>query len=153
MTINDNFSVIKAKWERELEMNLVEDWWVGALSRVNTSTSCARLSLIQFKVVHRMHFSKSSLAKLFTDHDSRCDRCGYPEADLLHCPQLGDLWCYVFETLTKVLEIKVQPCPLLAIFGVPAKGILHGTNERDIIAFTTLLAHCRILLTWKSVSC
>lgn len=63
MNAADNFSSIKTKWENELGMNLTEDWWAGALKRVNTSTSCARLSFIQFKVVHRMLFSKSRLAK------------------------------------------------------------------------------------------
>jgi len=57
ITTIDTFSTIKAKWESELNANLTENWWVGVLRRVNTSTSCARL--IQFKVVHRMHFSNS----------------------------------------------------------------------------------------------
>ena len=154
ITTIDTFSTIKAKWESELNANLTENWWVGALRRVNTSTSCARLGLIQFKVVHRMHFSNSRLAKMFPDHDAGCNRCDYPQADLPHmfwaCPKLGQFWCYVFNILTIVLGIKLQPCPLLAIFGIPAKPILYSTKENDIIAFTTLLARRRILLAWKS---
>ncbi len=68
------------------------------------------------------------------------------------CPQLEDFWCYVFETLTKVLGIKVQASPLLAIFGVPPILTQYHTKESDIIAFTTLLACRRILLAWKSPS-
>lgn len=58
----------------------------------------------------------------------------------------------VFLKLTKALRIKVQSCTLLAIVGVPAKCTLYHTKERDIIAFTTLLARHRILLAWKSPS-
>jgi len=65
-------------------MNLTENWWDGARKRLNTSTSCARLGLIQFKVVHRMHLSNSRLAKIFPDRDAGCNRCDYPQADLLH---------------------------------------------------------------------
>lgn len=35
-------------------------------------------------------------------------------------------------------------------FGVPVKPILYSTKEKDIIAFTTLLAHRRILLAWET---
>lgn len=34
----------------KLGLDLTEDWWEGALERVNSS--CARLNLIQFKVDH-----------------------------------------------------------------------------------------------------
>lgn len=66
------------------------------------------------------------------------------------CPKLKDFWNYVFDILTEVLEIKVHSCPLLAIFRTPSDPILYGIKERDIIAFTTLLARQRILLAWKS---
>lgn len=59
------------------------------------------------------------------------------------CPKLKDFWNYVFDILTEVLEIQVHSCPLLAIFGTPSDLILYGTKERDIIAFTTLLARRR----------
>ena len=43
---------IKTAWEKELGTEISEDVWTKALTRVNNSTSCARLGLIQFKVVH-----------------------------------------------------------------------------------------------------
>lgn len=46
-----------------------------ALTRVHSSSICSRHSLIQFKVLHRLHFSKVKLARIFPNIDPLCDRC------------------------------------------------------------------------------
>lgn len=50
-------------------------------------------------------------------------------------PKLRDFWCYVFNILTKVLEI-IYNHALFWQFS-PAETILYGTKEKDIIAFIT----------------
>lgn len=150
----DTISKIKTTWENELGLALTEDWWKGALDRINGTSSCARLSLIQFKVVHRTHFSKVRLAEIYPDVDPNCNRCGDAQSHLSHmfwsCPRLSAFWSSVFEVLSKVLKVGIQPCPLLAIFGVPAECPEYNTQGTDIVAFTTLLARRRILMAWKS---
>lgn len=64
---NETLPKLKSKWEGELGMVLAADWWTLALARVNSTSSCARLSLIQLKVVHRAHFSKSKLHEIYPD--------------------------------------------------------------------------------------
>lgn len=46
---------IRADWMAELGEDMDDDEWNCAVQRVNNSTSCARLSIIQFKVLHRAH--------------------------------------------------------------------------------------------------
>lgn len=49
---------------------LEEEVWDSALQRINDSSLCARLNLIQFKVVHRAHLSKSRLAMIYSLPDA-----------------------------------------------------------------------------------
>lgn len=44
--------------------DLTEELWTKALKRVHTSSSCARLGLMQFKVLHRAHLSKARLPEI-----------------------------------------------------------------------------------------
>ena len=68
------------RWKSELGRKLSDEWWQRALDMVNSTSSCARLTLIQFKVLHRIHFSK---AKLFNTSYT-CDRCSLSSASHTH---------------------------------------------------------------------
>ena len=63
ISLEDNgLARIRSSWEVELGVDLGE-YWEGALMRVNSSSSCARLALIQFKVLHRAHYSKAKIGR------------------------------------------------------------------------------------------
>lgn len=146
-----NLVRIRIKWEDDLGMEL-GDYWDSALTRVNSSSSCARLALIQFKVLHRVHYSKAKLAEIYPGADASCARCSFSPANLTHsfwsCPSLETYWSGVFKTLSEALNIPIESNPLTAIFGIPADAVTK--TQSDVIAFTSLLARRRILLGWKS---
>ena len=48
---------IKAAWEGEVGEIIPEDIWKNTIQRIHTSSLCIRHGLIQFKVVHRLHYS------------------------------------------------------------------------------------------------
>lgn len=154
MSLN-NHSTAKTKsaWERELGVDFTDDWWNEVIDSMRTTTSCARLALILFKVLHRVHFSKSRLAELYPDANDVCDRCHLSPCNLSHmfvqCPKLQKYWAFIFKTLSEILGADLRPCPLVAIFGVPESVTLNPIH-RETIAFATLLARRRILLQWKS---
>ena len=54
----------KTAWEQELGLNLEDSYWELALDKIHKSSSCARLTLIQFKVIFRVHFPKLDCHKL-----------------------------------------------------------------------------------------
>lgn len=77
MTLN----TIRAAWEEELGMEISDQVWIAALDRLNDTTTCARLSLIQFKILHCIHYSKAKLAKIYPDVDKQCDPCHLDKSD------------------------------------------------------------------------
>lgn len=59
--LKSTFNKIRTNWEKELQITFSDDFWKEALRAVNSSTSRARLSLIQFKV---LHYSKAKLSRI-----------------------------------------------------------------------------------------
>uniref|UniRef100_A0A3B3HDP0 Reverse transcriptase domain-containing protein n=1 Tax=Oryzias latipes TaxID=8090 RepID=A0A3B3HDP0_ORYLA len=154
---NTNLVKLRTDWVNELgeELALEDDIWNDALLRVNGSSSCAKLNLIQFKVVHRIHYSKAKLAKIYPNVEASCDRCHHTPADLTHmfwlCPSLTSYWSVIFKTLSQALKIDLEPNAAMAIFGITGgKQSILSKQNKHIIAFTTLDARRRILLHWKS---
>ena len=82
-------SHIREQWENDLGAQLADEEWDMALTRVHSSSICSRHSLIQFKVLHRLHFSKVKLARIFPN--PICDRCKQAPATSYHmfwsCPK------------------------------------------------------------------
>lgn len=55
---------IWATWESKLQITFSDEFRKEALRTVNLSSSCARISLIQFKVHKRLHHRKAEFSKL-----------------------------------------------------------------------------------------
>lgn len=152
----DIYSTVKIKtsWEQELGITISDQLWEKAISTVRTSTPSARLQLIQFKVLYRVHYSKTRLAKIYPQVADQCERCLAGPCDLSHmfylCPRLHNFWNQYSDTLSKALKIRVDLNPYLAIFGLPVKTVLNDSTQSKILAFTSLIARRRILLNWKS---
>lgn len=134
-------------WEKELGIQLQDPWWERAKLQVNSSSSCARLNLIQFKVLHRMHFSKAKLAKIFPGSSEACNRCAFVPADLAHtfssCSKLTGFWNSFFKIMSEVLG------PVIAIFGVPSNYSEFSKQTFNVLAFASLIVRRCILLHWK----
>ena len=145
---------IKVRWETELGTTLSDRFWDAALKNINSSSSCARLCLIQFKVLHRMHYSKAKLSRIYPDLTDICDRCSQAPADLTHmfwsCPRLVEYWQSFFNVISEILGVKLDPSPSIAIFGIPEEGTRLNTRQKNIVSFASLIARRRILLLWKN---
>ena len=149
-----SLTIIKQHWEEELGFNISDDIWDAALDRVHSSSICARHSLIQFKVLHRLHYCKTALTRIYPDIDPLCDRCKMLPATLYHmfwgCPDLDRFWYSFFDSFSKIFKKTVTPCPLMAIFGVTAGNTSLTSWQRRALAFSSLLARRLILLNWKN---
>ena len=113
---------IRTHWEDELGASLLDEEWDMAPSRVHSSSTCSRLALIQFKVIHRLHISKAKFAKIFPNINPLCDRCKQAPATILHmfwsCPTLVHFWSNIFHTISKAYDINIVPSPMAAVFGI-----------------------------------
>ncbi|KAI5629008.1 hypothetical protein C0J50_2497, partial [Silurus asotus] len=70
-----NTDKTRTTWEKELGLQFGDKRWEKAVDRIQSTTSCAHLSLILFKVLYRIHLSKSKQAKIYPRVEDRCDRC------------------------------------------------------------------------------
>lgn len=139
---------LRTLWEQDLGATLPNNLWNAALERVHSSSSSSRYWLIQFKIVHRVHFTKAKLAKIYPSINPACDRCKQAPATLIHmfwtCSALRRLWRAIFNSLSKVSGTSIVPHPLIAIFSVRPENCDWPSN--NVRPFATLL----ILLNWKS---
>uniref|UniRef100_A0A671TVY8 Reverse transcriptase domain-containing protein n=1 Tax=Sparus aurata TaxID=8175 RepID=A0A671TVY8_SPAAU len=145
----------KNAWEKDLGVDITVVQWKDILKLIHSSSICARHGLLQWKVLHRAHFTNAKLAKIYSSHSDACNRCKQSPADHAHmfwtCPGLTDFWSDIFQTLKQALNISLEPNPLTALFGLPPTKNFPNTTQR-VMAFTTLLARRTILLKWKHVS-
>lgn len=79
-------STKKVKNDREQELNTelnVTDW-EGILDRIHSSSINSRHALVQFKVVHRLHYSKARVHGIYSNISPLCDKCKQQSGTLTH---------------------------------------------------------------------
>lgn len=147
---------IKEQWQEELGVEILDVNWHYAIERIHSSSICIRHGLMQFKILHRVHLSRARLAKIYPNTDATCLRCHLAPGTLFHmfwsCSKLRTFWCDIFDTYTQVFNRKVDPDPLMGLFGIIPLGssFTFTASQSEIIAFTSLLARRLILLNWKA---
>lgn len=112
----------KTAWEGDIGESIPEDTWKSVTLRIHTSSFCIRHGLIQFKVVHQLHYSNDRLIKLYPNVAPTCPRCHYSPVSLGHmfwsCPSLCNFKTSVFHSPSAISGRTLSPNPLTAIFGV-----------------------------------
>lgn len=107
-----------------------------------------RHGVVQYKVLHWVHWSKSKLSCIYPGTNPNCGKChhGQSQSQFWSCPALGPFRLSVFDLLSEITSARIQPCPLTALFGVLPIGI----SLTSYFAFLTLLARRFILLHWRN---
>ena len=71
-----------------------------------------------------------------TDVSPYCDKCQINEASLIHmycsCPRLSMYWTEIFQTLSQVFSIELDPNPLAALSGVIGKEMRLTADGGDL---------------------
>lgn len=70
---------IRQAWEKESGMRVPESMWSKCLSQIHSCSINSRHQLIQFKILHRLHYSKVRLHKICPSVSPMCDRCRQAE--------------------------------------------------------------------------
>lgn len=123
------------------------------MRQIHESSPSSRHGLLQFKIIHRLRFSRVKLAKLFPSLDPVCEKCQAALASLIPmywaCPNLQSFQEAVFLSLGEVLGNVVDINPVTDLFGIKHEGTTSQWSWRTctVVALTTLLARCLILLT------
>ena len=74
----------RCAWEQDLGVQLSTQTWEGSLDSIHSSSLCLRHNLIQFKIIHRLHFSRDRLAAIYPNTDPHCLRCHQGTATVVH---------------------------------------------------------------------
>lgn len=98
-----------------------EKMWVLGLERNKTCSINARLQLIQFKVTHWLHFSKTKLKRIFPSVSPTCDWCKSGNGTQGHlfwyCPKLRRFWVDIFHVYSDIYSSQLDPDCLLPTLG------------------------------------
>lgn len=147
---------IREAWEEELGVELVGDVWDGGLSAVRACSVNSRHQLIQYKVIHRLHYSKQRLHRIYPSVSPTCDRCQTSVGTLSHafwfCPSLSELWSGVFDWYSGAYKISLPLDAILAIFGCSQLSQHFPTATQQALMLGMTVAKRLILREWKSPS-
>ncbi len=108
-------------WEDELGAELSDETWDRCLTAIRSCSVNRRHQLIQFKVIHRLHYTKTKLHNIFSSVSPFCDKCKVTEDTTAHafwyCPSLSGFWTSIFDWYSKAYNRPLLLDVELAIFG------------------------------------
>lgn len=117
----------------------------GLKGNVNSCSINARHRLIQFKILHRLHYSKTRLHRIFPETSPICDKCQCAEADLLH-----SFWASVFFFFfPKLFDVQLDPDPILILIGLSGQSKKLKSTQIPLLVYGLMCAKRLILLLWK----
>lgn len=126
---------VRGAWSADMGEELDDYTWDWVLDLIFSSSFNVRHHLIQFKVLHRIHWSTANIRQIAPNFDPTCIRCKIEPASLYHqfwaCPSVAKLWDRIFKCLSDIHHTNIQPSPCIALFGVlpvnsPLSGSQHG---------------------------
>lgn len=144
---------LKDKWETELGIPISQFVWEECLEYIHECSINTRHCLIQFKILHRLHYSKVKLHKIFPDVSPLCEKCECSEATLSHsyalCHKLWNYWGDIFNFLSRILEVQINPDPVLIILGISDELLKLNVAQQRLLSYGVITAKKLILLNWK----
>lgn len=75
---------IREAWSKDLNSEISAELWEEALSRVHCCSLNSCYKLIQYKGLHRLHYSKTELNLTCPSVSPVCDKCHIAEGSLVH---------------------------------------------------------------------
>ena len=133
--------------------DIPDNVWAAGLEHIHQCSTNARHSLIQFKILHRLHYSKERLHKIYPEVSPNCDKCLSAEDTLLHsfalCPKVQTYWINIFAVLSKILNLNLEPDPLIVIFGVSEDTMRLTKHQQCFLSYGLVIARKLLLLHWK----
>lgn len=145
---------LKEAWSTELNFEVSDDTWNEGLTRIQTCSINVRYKLIQFKVIHRLHYSKTKLHRIYPAISPLCDRCKSADGSLTHifwlCPHIQRYWSKIFKWFSGVYGKDILPDPELALFGCSETALYFTSEEQQALMLGMVAAKKMILTDWKS---
>jgi len=123
---------LKDSWEKDLGIQITDEDWLESIKVINTCSINSRHQLIQYKVVHRLHYSRVKVNKFYPSISSTCNKCESAEGSLGHlfwfCLKLFEFWSEIFRFYSEAYSCDLSPDPEIAVFGW--SDSLHGISHQ-----------------------
>lgn len=143
----------KDSWEKDMGTHIPDDIWEESLEYIHSCSYNTRHRLIQFKIIHRLHFSKVKIHNIFPNASSNCDKCQSLNATLFHaffsCPKVTSYWSDVFNVLSRIFKTTLSPEPLLIILGTSELFRKFTSAQQRFISYSLITAKKLLLMSWK----
>lgn len=137
-------------------MEISDEVWETCLENIHHCSINTRHNLVQFKTVHRLHYSKAKIHKIFPNVSGICNKCNSKEGTLSHqfftCAKLYSYWTSIFDFFSKAFGKKWEPDPLVAILCSTNNHELNVGRDKWAVYLGMVLAKKMILQMWKAVS-
>ncbi|XP_055514746.1 uncharacterized protein LOC129711249 [Leucoraja erinacea] len=134
---------IRRDWEQELAINISKESWDNHLLQVHKCSINVRHTLIQFKTLHRLYYSKTKINKLFPNVSPICDKCLCQEATIAHsfvfCTKIQKFWNEIFDIFTKLIKIKLVPKPEWIIFGISEGNPELNVFQKNLLNYGLIM--------------
>ena len=144
---------LKEAWEKDLALSISDNDWETYLGDIRSCSINSRHQLIQFKVIHRLHYSCVKLHSFYPSISPICSKCKSAEGTLGHlfwfCPKLNQFWSDIFKCFSEVYNCNISPDPLTAILGGSRHLSMLTNLHRKTIQYGMVIAKRNILSHWK----
>ena len=112
------------------------------------------IQLIQYKIIHRVHFTGHRMFKMGFTQSSTCTHCSQNTQDtylhaLWNCTPVQHFWAEITTLLTNILDCHIPLSPSLCLLGDLTIVNLNPEKSKSLLVALTI-AKKTILMNWKS---
>uniref|UniRef100_A0AAR2JYN7 Reverse transcriptase zinc-binding domain-containing protein n=1 Tax=Pygocentrus nattereri TaxID=42514 RepID=A0AAR2JYN7_PYGNA len=151
LKFDDSISLPIAKWERDLSINQDQSFWTEICSNIFKISKSPNLQLIQYKVLHRVHYTGQRMFQMGLAQSNICTHCTANVTDnYLHaiwdCRPVQMFWHRICTDLSTWLKCCIPTSPRLCILGDISE---LDANTSHIVLTALCIAKKTILINWK----
>ena len=136
------------KWERVLDLPHNPDFWTQINKTIFSMTANTNLQLIQYKTIHRTHFTQGRMHKMGLINTDICSQCTLGSTDDWDCEPVYSLWKAVTEKLSSILSCSIPLSPKLCLLGDQSQ-VTIPTKYNNPLLISLTIAKKIIFLNWK----
>uniref|UniRef100_A0A1A8UJ98 Reverse transcriptase domain-containing protein n=1 Tax=Nothobranchius furzeri TaxID=105023 RepID=A0A1A8UJ98_NOTFU len=152
--IDDKIAIPIEKWEVDLSVSFDQNFWSQTCLKTFKMIRHPNLQLIQYKILHRVHYTGHRMFKMGFVSSDTCTHCTNNIPDnyihaLWSCPPVQEFWGRVCEDLSKCLKCHIPTSPSLCLLG-NLDDVPIETSLVHVVLTAICIAKKTILLNWKN---
>ena len=142
------------KWERDLSLQQNSKFWRKICLNTFSMIKQPNLQLIQFKVLHRTHYTGQRMFQMGMAVSQTCSHCTANDIDnYLHafwyCSPVNKFWHMVCKDLSVQIGYTITATPSVCLLG-DLSNITSDKAESCMLITSLSIAKKTILMNWKS---